>query len=281
MEKFSYPNRCFTCAGCDADCPISLRTGALKPRSLVRLHVLGMTEALLRDPSIWYCIQCERCARTCPMNVKPSAVIRSARNKALSEGIVNPKFPEMLRQLRRRLQIARRQAAQDIFYRRIPVDPAQIWQEAETLQFRGNGLPVTVSTGTRLQSLKPHKRYMGNSTAVSSCWTCGSCSNACPVSENSDLFSPMFIIRTVNIGQDTLTARSGECWLCVACERCIDACPQGVKGAWVIRSVQDIALRNGEIPPQSYEIWRNVDSRLHSLFVDAVRAGLLSAGGND
>lgn len=281
MDKIFHPSRCFTCAGCDVECPINLRTGALRPRSLVRLHALGLIDELTRDPSIWYCIQCDRCARACPMDVKPSGVIRDARNRALSGGIVSTEFVNTVHTLRRRLQIARRMAAYGVFNKGEQVNPSELWQQAGSLKCDLNGIPDTIqATGKRLQDLKAYRNYMSGNTYVASCWTCGSCTNSCPVAESSSIFSPMFIIRMVNLGQALLTAKTGESWLCVNCERCIEACPQGVKGAWIIRRLQDIAILTEEVTQESFEKWRNIDSELHRFFIRSVEAEFTAQSSN-
>lgn len=271
MEERCYPNRCLTCASCDVECPINIRTGKLFPRSLVRKFVLGMDKELIEDTSIWFCIQCDRCTRVCPMDVKPSRVIRNAQNQAMIRGIVEKGFPEVVASLKKRLQIARRIAAYEIFY--LGTTPAweNIWENADKSHLALNSIQdMAVMDVNRLGMVNAYRFYLGNETAVTSCWACGSCTNACPISISSDVFSPMVLIRTANWGLASAIARRDEPWLCIGCERCLDACPQGVRGAWIIHVMQDTAVRQKEISYETYLAWKTLDGELHRIFIRSV-----------
>ncbi len=266
-------NKCFTCGSCDIECPINLRAGKLFPRNLVRLAVLGFDDDLIREKSIWFCIQCDRCVRACPMTVKPAKVIQMARRKALEERVVNYDFIKAVKKFRNQLQNARFLVARGIFLDGGENDPEKAWELAadlaiyETLVDKKAFVPAN-----RRHFVKIASSYLDSETSLTSCWTCGACANACPVAVFSRTFSPMMVLRQANLGDRDGLFRDARLWLCVECERCIDACPQAVKGLWVIKALQDWVLNEKPEWRQKYDDWRKADLVLHGIFVESIGA---------
>ena len=62
---------CFNCGTCISGCPASEAKPPLLIRSLARMVILGLEDALLEEDTPWTCVTCSRCEEMCPMNVRP------------------------------------------------------------------------------------------------------------------------------------------------------------------------------------------------------------------
>ncbi len=261
--------RCFTCSSCDIECPVNQRTGRLFPRLLVRFSVFGYRDELIRERSIWYCIECDRCSRACPMNVKPSRVIKKTREEAVKKGIVTHRLLDRLKKLRKHLQKIRSHVVNEVFSNNKIPDIEKLWES--TLENRSDyDSRSDLKVEDRKASIYKFGLYLDSPTLLTSCWACGACTNACPVAISSSLFSPMKIIRQVNWGFHLEPLNNGRMWLCINCERCLDACPQSVKGAWIIKSIQSDALRDNPELRSKYIKWKEADRIVHRIYADSI-----------
>ncbi|MHA1840028.1 MAG: 4Fe-4S dicluster domain-containing protein [Candidatus Ranarchaeia archaeon] len=76
---------------------------------------------------------------------------------------------------------------------------------------------------------------------ISSCFQCGVCSSACPVSDEMDL-KPSTLVRRVQLGlKDTLDSRA--IWVCSSCYTCLARCPRNIDIAKVSEALRQINLR--------------------------------------
>lgn len=80
---------CFLCGTCSAGCPVSEIDSEYSPRNIMRQVLLGDKEALLKNPTIWKCIQCQACVARCPQDARPADVIKAMREYAVSDGGVS------------------------------------------------------------------------------------------------------------------------------------------------------------------------------------------------
>ncbi len=80
------------------------------------------------------------------------------------------------------------------------------------------------------------------------CFQCGTCTSDCPIAEFSDTYRPRQIIRMTQMGLKDRVLKSDTLWLCAACFRCTDRCPQGVEVASVIRVLRNMAAEEGIVP---------------------------------
>ncbi len=82
------PEICQTCSECTNACPIFVDRAVFDPQLIIRMINLGFIEAVLRSPSIWLCIGCQRCADACSQLVKPYLAIEQLKQMAENKGIV-------------------------------------------------------------------------------------------------------------------------------------------------------------------------------------------------
>jgi heterodisulfide reductase subunit C len=88
---------CLTCSECTNCCPVFHERSVFDPQATIRMVNLGLTDELLRSPSIWLCIGCGRCSKACTQTVKARELISRLRQMAIDGGYVNPRLPYKLK----------------------------------------------------------------------------------------------------------------------------------------------------------------------------------------
>jgi heterodisulfide reductase subunit C2 len=78
--------RCLQCGKCSGSCPITSQTVG-GPRRLIARILSGMQEAVLKDPTWWYCVSCGTCATRCPVEINMYAVSTTLCEMAAEKGI--------------------------------------------------------------------------------------------------------------------------------------------------------------------------------------------------
>ncbi|NLF87252.1 CoB--CoM heterodisulfide reductase subunit C [Candidatus Bathyarchaeota archaeon] len=80
------------------------------------------------------------------------------------------------------------------------------------------------------------------------CFQCGTCTSDCPVARFSDSYRPRTLLHMAHLGLKDRVLSSDTLWLCAACFKCTDRCPQDVEVADVIRVLRNLAAEKGYIP---------------------------------
>jgi heterodisulfide reductase subunit C len=80
---------------------------------------------------------------------------------------------------------------------------------------------------------------------ISLCYSCGSCTSTCPISEIDHSYNPRLIIKKTILGYKDEVLQSDDLWKCIQCRRCVAHCPQNVKFADIIRVLRDMAIEEG------------------------------------
>lgn len=84
---------CFTCGGCSSACPVFSGRSVFDSLWIFRMVYLGLEEEILKSPSIWLCIACQRCTEVCSQQVKGHFIIQRLQELALEKGVVDSSFP--------------------------------------------------------------------------------------------------------------------------------------------------------------------------------------------
>ena len=90
------------------------------------------------------------------------------------------------------------------------------------------------------------------------CFQCGTCTADCPIARFSEIYSPRKIMRMTQLGMKDRLLSSEALWLCAACFTCVDHCPQGVDIAGVVRTLRNMAVKEGVIPAVFSELTDNI-----------------------
>ena len=82
------------------------------------------------------------------------------------------------------------------------------------------------------------------------CFSCKTCSNACPVVANYDDpegalgLLPHQIMRACALGLRELAFRAEMLWRCLTCYQCQELCPQGVRVADVLYELKTLVVES-------------------------------------
>ncbi|MHB9032420.1 MAG: 4Fe-4S dicluster domain-containing protein [Anaerolineae bacterium] len=106
------------------------------------------------------------------------------------------------------------------------------------------------------------------------CYSCGTCTAGCPVTEADARYSPRRIIRQVLLGQRQAVLADSIMWYCETCYACSAYCPQNVKFGDVMRALREMAVVEGHFTPQFLQRIRNVDRLAHALRLQLVQAAI-------
>lgn len=80
---------------------------------------------------------------------------------------------------------------------------------------------------------------------IKPCFTCGSCTGACPVREVIDDFDPRLIIHNILLGMRKEVLSSDLIWFCCLCNACLYVCPQEIKFGRVATELRKMAVAEG------------------------------------
>jgi heterodisulfide reductase subunit C len=272
VARYSEPEHirsCYTCGTCNSACPVNAATGRLRPMELVYKAKLGLLDELLSMPDIWYCMGCGRCVNLCPMMVKPLGLVQNLRNEAVLQKLVDPELPEQQKKVFKRLLRALWHAAKMLLNGQYP-DVAEYWDP-----WTRTSPSVKSDTLIRLPSDTLHttafrqmfQGYGVDATSTSSCFTCRECSNACPICLDPSVFDPLMIFRLAGFGLKDILVRSPSIWLCLDCLSCLSACSQGVKGALIIRRIQQVAYEEGVVSKDFPLRWEQLKSEVYAQYI--------------
>ena len=78
------------------------------------------------------------------------------------------------------------------------------------------------------------------------CIQCGSCAGGCPAMFAMD-YSPMQIIKMINLGMKEKVLSSSTIWVCSACYTCTVRCPRNVDFTSLMMSLKYIAIRENMV----------------------------------
>ncbi|MBW1779527.1 MAG: 4Fe-4S dicluster domain-containing protein [Deltaproteobacteria bacterium] len=257
---------CWTCSTCDSECPVFNTAGRLRPQKIVRMANLGFLEDLLSLPEIWYCLTCKRCNQMCPNRVKPAAVIRFSRSEAIRRNLFSWERFSRYRDFFLRFQRVRWRAAEKCLNGEMTPLSTELWRQwLET--------PVDGLTGDIwLKDLSPSKGFItaAEKSGTTACFTCSECSNVCPIFFERSVFDPQWIFRMVNLGLEEEVLKSPSIWLCLACERCTEACGEGVMGHLIIQRLQELALIEGMVDGGFPFRWKKAQEAISPLFIKEI-----------
>ncbi len=106
------------------------------------------------------------------------------------------------------------------------------------------------------------------------CFSCGSCTATCPISEIHEDFNPRLTIKKVQLGMQDEVLKDATIWQCIQCHRCVAHCPQDVKYADIVRVLRELAVEEGHYPVELLDDIDEVDLALRKLRRGAVEKHL-------
>ena len=110
--------------------------------------------------------------------------------------------------------------------------------EAKTIQ-------IGVSKESKRDFIKEVMKMPGGEKILN-CIQCGSCAGGCPTMFAMD-YSPMQIIKMINLGMKEAVLSSETIWVCSACYTCATRCPRNVDFPTLMMSLRNKAIRENLI----------------------------------
>ena len=106
---------------------------------------------------------------------------------------------------------------------------------------------------------------------IQACFSCGTCTATCPVSEIDDEYNPRKIIRKVLLGMKKEVLSSPVIWRCVLCYACAFKCPQDVKFRDVMEVLRKMAVEGGFAKKSTAQDIRSLDDFTQEIRVEMVK----------
>jgi heterodisulfide reductase subunit C len=94
------------------------------------------------------------------------------------------------------------------------------------------------------------------------CIQCGSCAGGCPTRFAMD-YSPMQIIKMINLGMKKEVLSSSTLWVCSVCYTCATRCPRDVNFTTLMMSLRNKAIQENLVKDKA-------KSNFHKYFFEAV-----------
>jgi heterodisulfide reductase subunit C len=94
------------------------------------------------------------------------------------------------------------------------------------------------------------------------CIQCGSCAGGCPTRFAMD-YSPMQIIKMINLGMKKEVLASSTIWVCSVCYTCATRCPRDVNFTTLMMSLRNKAIQENRVK-------NGTNSKFHEYFFEVV-----------
>jgi CoB--CoM heterodisulfide reductase subunit B len=78
--------RCYDCGACVDDCPTAQVSSSFQPRELIGRLLRGDLDELLKDKTVWQCLECHTCSELCPQKFGMEKVFTALKHLALERG---------------------------------------------------------------------------------------------------------------------------------------------------------------------------------------------------
>ena len=113
--------------------------------------------------------------------------------------------------------------------------------EKDKITRAANTIQIEVCKESRRDFIKEVMKMPGGEKILD-CIQCGSCSGGCPTMFAMD-YSPMQIIRMINLGMKEKVLSSSTIWVCSLCYTCATRCPRNVDFPTLMMSLRNMTIR--------------------------------------
>jgi CoB--CoM heterodisulfide reductase subunit B len=91
--NLEFLKKCYSCGACNNDCPVAkFLPQKFDPQAIIGTILDGGISEVIKDPSIWMCLDCYVCYELCPMRVGLVEVFTELRNLAKKKGFITEGF---------------------------------------------------------------------------------------------------------------------------------------------------------------------------------------------
>jgi heterodisulfide reductase subunit C len=203
---------------------------------------LSDQELITIQKGLVLCTNCYRCTEACPVGINLQDLWFDVR-----EALLQKETPEFL--LLSTLSLYRGNKSEEMVRARYQKPLQRVRQAIDDACSPASTTRDTVIRHTHLNNdFKRLLRLSVQGNTSSSCFTCKTCTLACPVVRNFDHpkaalgLMPHQIIHAANMGLADLAFGSRMLWSCLGCYNCQEHCPQGVEVADVLYELKMLAI---------------------------------------
>lgn len=245
---------CTHCVTCTLQCSVNVCIEEIPNKNIlpsekiasVKALVAGkkLTEREIRDiqEGLYLCTDCNHCTMVCPAGINLQDLWFNVRESLLQKG-----YPEYLT------------LSALSFFRGLKRGDMAPEQYRKPLQASRKGLeqryrPIEMYDGENLNmslldsEVRKKLRISTLSNSFSKCFTCTTCTSACPVVQNYKKprevlgMVPHQIIHAAVIGVAEPIFRSNMLWDCLGCYECQEHCPQAVRVTDIFYELKNLAI---------------------------------------
>jgi heterodisulfide reductase subunit C len=245
---------CTHCGICSSRCSVAVSLGEIPNVNIlpsekipsIKAFAAGkkLSEQELKSiqEGLYLCTNCYRCTVACPVGINLQDLWFDVREALLQRG-----YPEFLILSPFSLYRGLRSADIEDHYQK-PIEIARNSLEEERPSTDSQDDIITLSPVHK--ALKRTLRASVQGNTFTYCFTCTTCSTACPVvhsfekSQDGLGLVPHQIIRAAIIGLPDLIFNSNMLWYCLGCYECQEHCPQGVRVTDVFYELKNLAIKH-------------------------------------
>ena len=133
--------------------------------------------------------------------------------------------------------------------------------EKDKLTAEAKTIQIGVRKESKLDFIKEVMKMPGGEKILD-CIQCGSCSGGCPSMFAMD-YSPMQIIKMINLGMKEKVLSSSTIWVCSLCYTCATRCPRNVDFPTLMMSLRNKAIQENLVKDRA-------KSNFHKYFFEIV-----------
>jgi heterodisulfide reductase subunit C/nitrate reductase gamma subunit len=243
---------CTHCGACTMTCALGFASEELSNLYILPSEKMPAARAILKGRDLkekdtaaiingfYYCVNCRRCTEVCPSGINLQELWFTVREALLCKNI---SAYYMLSNLSFFRGLKRDALSEDAY--RFPIARLQEYIAEEYKQAKGQ--PEVHLAGLD-KGMKNRLMASLQGSTASACFTCNTCSLACPIvacfvnpKEMLGLL-PHQVLRVANLGVLNLAFGSKMLWSCLGCYECQESCPQGVKVTDTFFELKNIAI---------------------------------------
>jgi len=245
---------CMHCGSCTLRCSVGISFEAIPNRNILPSEKVGALKAWvsgktldqrglkLLQEGLLLCTNCLRCTGVCPAGINLQELWLDAREAVLQKGM--PEFL-LLSPLSLYRGLMRGSLDEDRY-----AAPARLATDTIGNTFKEiDAQNQTFDPAALDKDLVKHLGESPLSSTFKYCFTCQTCTTACPVVHNYERpwealgLVPHQIIHSAALGLSDLVYNAKMLWLCVGCYQCQQQCPQGVRVADVLYELKNRAFK--------------------------------------
>ncbi|MFC1813654.1 4Fe-4S dicluster domain-containing protein [Thermodesulfobacteriota bacterium] len=245
---------CMHCGSCTLQCAVGISYEAIPNvyilpsekisavKALAAGKKLSAQELMTIQRGLVLCTNCYRCTEACPVGINLQDLWFDVR-----EALLQKKTPEFL--LLSTLSLYRGNKSEEMIKAHYQEPLHRVRQAIDDACSLASTTRDTVIGHRHLN--KGFKRLLALSSqgyTSAACFTCKTCTLACPVVHNFENprkalgLMPHQIIHAANMGLTDLAFSSRMLWSCLGCYECQEHCPQGVEVADVFYELKMLAI---------------------------------------